>query len=449
MKALRNSIIIFTIISLLFSATVYAQKAQLPKHCLDSSIKSVQAKVSSHSKKTFTYYYQKITKHADLSKPTFIIIPGGPGRSAMTFTEAMIDQTTGEPVTSTELYWGLPLKSNVILTGPRSVDCNVNNKLPVSSYSTKNIVQDLIALIQKEKLTNYIIVARSYGTVVATQLSYYIENNKKIVNPRAVLLTGVLGHYLDVNTRGSDLQFVWAQLYKTLDNSVQKMFPADLTAITDSEDFKFPLGIEAQTWINMIQAKLKIGFDYFTYKVVLQNFLINLGQTLSRLKNTSKGSPMHRKVQQHLNQLKYRVKAYASVANNLSSTASQNSNSAEKKMSLFEVIIQKEIYVGLGENPVSKSKLWNSNNYQIKNIPIIYFQGSWDISTPISNGLHHYKGQKIKKHKYFIIAKKGGHDILTGLDSCKTNFWQALSVNNFKSMTSVIQNCDPNFKVLK
>lgn len=437
MKTLHNNIITAITINFLFSAAIYAQKVKLPEHCLDSSIKSVQAKVDSNSKKMFTYYYQKITKHTDPSKPTFIIIPGGPGKSAMSNAQStFLDEITAEETTNTELYWGLPIQSNVILTGPRSIDCNANNNLPVSSYSTKNIVQDLVALIKKEKLTNYIIVGRSYGSIVTTQLSYYIENNKTITNPRAVLLTGVCGHYLDINTQSADLQLVWGELYKNLSASVQKMFPPDIAAITDSEDFQFPLGIGAQTWLNMIQAELNIGFNYFTYEITLKSFLENLEQTITRANHTNKGNPHYRKLKQNLSFLKERVTYY--------SARKPSPNSI-----LFETIAS-EIYIGQKKkNPVSQSQLWNSNNWQIKTIPVIYFHGSWDIITPISNALHHYKGQKVKKHKYFITAKKGGHDILTGLTNCKAAFWQSLSEHAFTTMITTVQACDPNFKVLK
>lgn len=452
MKTLYKNIIITISTNLLFTASLYAEKIKLPEYCLDSSIKSVQAQVDSASKKTFKYYYQKITKHTNPSKPTFIIIPGGPGRSAMTSAKAMFyDEHTAELTTSTELYWGLPVQSNLILTGPRSVDCNANNNLPASSYSTKNIVQDLVTLIKKEKLTNYIIVGRSYGSVVATQLSHYIENDNAILNPKAVLLTGVLGHYLDINTQATDLQNIWGQLYKELPSTVQVMFPPDISLITNSQDFKFPLGIGAQTWLNMISAELRIGFNYFTYTLALKDYLIDLKNTLDKLKrvNTVNTSPHYKKLQQHLKNLKRTITYYAPEIDESPLNPAPQENSTKKAPSLFEVITQKEIYIGIGKDPSNISQLWNSNKYQINKIPLIYFQGSWDIATPISNALSHYRGQSRNKHKYFFVANKGGHDILPGLNDCKTDFWQSMSINNFKAMITTVQDCDLNFKLLK
>ncbi len=411
---------------------------------------SVKSKVDYASKKTFKYYYQKIIRNSDKSKPVFIIIPGGPGRSAMTNADNVFsDSYTAELTTNTEFYWGLPVKSNIILTSPRSIDCNLNNNLPSSSYVTKNIVQDLVAVIKKEKLTNYIIVGRSYGSVVATRLSYYIENNKDIKNPKAVLLTGVLGHYLDVNTVASDLQLVWGQIYKKQSSFIQKIFPQDISAITDSEDFKFPLDIGAQTWLNMIQYELKIGFNYFSYELALASFLENLGQTLNRISSASAGGHEYLRLNNHLKRLKQEVMAHAPADNTSSQKISDQKNDKEKEISLFESITQKEIYINLGKNPVKKSALWNSNNYQIKKIPVIYFHGSWDTTTTIKNAISHYDGQKVKKNKYFIKANKGGHDVLSGLNSCKTDFWKSVWNNNFNAMTAIIQDCDPNFKLLK
>ncbi|MBE8162678.1 MAG: alpha/beta hydrolase [Bdellovibrionaceae bacterium] len=453
MKTLNNNTLVVVIISFLFTVPVYAQQVKLPEHCLDKSIKAVQAKVDSSSKKMFTYYYQKITKHNDSSKPTFIIIPGGPGRSAMTDSQAtFMDPVTARRSTDTELYWGLPIQSNVILTGPRSVDCNANNNLPSSSYSTKNIVQDLVALIKKEKLSNYIIVGRSYGTVVATQLVHYIENKEGLLKPQAVLLTGVLGHSIHIDDQAKNVQAVWGQLYSGLSERLQKLFPPNVAAITNSEDFVFPLGIKTQTWLNMIFAKLTIGFNYFSYEVELETFLKNLGQTLSQMSSTSKNGYRYLELKQHLQILKNQVKAYAPKQIDRALGASPKKedtlNNTSEKSLLFKVITQKEIYRGLQDN-ADESQFWNSNNWQIKTTPVIYFQGSWDIAVPLDNALSHYKGQKNKKHKYFITAKKGGHDILSGLNDCKENFWKAASKQNFANMISIVENCDPNFSVLK
>ena len=258
-------------------------QGELPKYCSDATVKSVQAPIEKGSDQTFEFFYQKIIKHQDPSKPVFILIPGGPGSTSMTEPMdpnfANYDVITGEPIDDTEMYWGLPQGSNMILTDPRSRGCNGNNDLSPSTYKTDNIVSDLVTLIQKEQLNNYVIVGLSYGTVVATRLVYEIES-RKMPGPKALLLTGVMGKSFEVDIYGQAIGDVWKQFYAQLSKDIQKVLPPDIMAIKDSEDFTFPFGLETQTWINFIQSGLMYGRSYL-YMDEDQNFL---RRSLNKLK---------------------------------------------------------------------------------------------------------------------------------------------------------------------
>jgi len=158
--------------------------------CIKSNIYSVSTAISIDQPQpgTFQYYYQYIQK-GDPSTPTIVVIPGGPGGKSID------DQPENPYFDWIQMLYGFPQKYNAILTDPRSIGCNqVNKNLPIDSFSSQNVANDIVAIILKLNLKNYIIYGHSYGTVVATLLGQ-LSSAGIIPKPRAIILSGTLGNY--------------------------------------------------------------------------------------------------------------------------------------------------------------------------------------------------------------------------------------------------------------
>lgn len=400
-----------------------------PKHCLNKTVKSLQSEVYIGFKKTFKYHYQKITANQDKSKPTFIIIPGGPGNTSIRkYNKNSYNSGINADLSAEEMFWNLPPRSNIIFTDPRSLGCNKNNKLSKHTYKIKNQVNDILNIIKKEKLTNYIILGISYGSAVATQLTYLIEK-QKIQTPKAVFLTATIGKALSFQSYKKALSDTWIALHAELPESVKKQLPKDFTQLKQDTDWVFPLGIDTQTWIHFLQLGISNSFrNYFVYptQLVLKEQLMTLRYLHS--------SNRYRKKQLH--HLKQTILSYKNI-NKGTNTVTKNE--------FYKQIWFNEIFNDTDTK--EKKTFFDSKKYPIKS-PIIYLHGTWDIPTPLKQALYHYKNQKHTKNKYFIKVKKGGHFVLPVLNSCKKEFWSLVNASNFKKLNKILEFCHSDLQLV-
>jgi len=108
-------------------------------------------------------------------------IPGGPGGVAL----RDVERSRGQ----------YPKHVGVITVDPRGLGCNLypGDIVEKVNLSTKQHAQDLASILKAEKISKYIVLGGSYGTVVGTHLIHYIESEKTIPNPIGLILTGTLG----------------------------------------------------------------------------------------------------------------------------------------------------------------------------------------------------------------------------------------------------------------
>lgn len=126
--------------------------------------------------KTFPYTYEYTCKNPSL--PTIIHIPGGPGLASI----------GSNPLAD--------MNVNVISTDPRGSGANASYWTAggkEKNLSTEKVADDIIAIIESQKLKNYSLHGSSFGTAVATVVASKLEKSKSNYLPKSLILEGVVG----------------------------------------------------------------------------------------------------------------------------------------------------------------------------------------------------------------------------------------------------------------
>lgn len=434
MKCIIFLISVFLCLQVSAVTTSDQKNITLPEHCKQSSMHTVTAKVRKNSKLTFRFAYQKSIKHKDTALPTFIIIPGGPGKSSLHEDSSHMFEDLYE------LMWSLPLDSNVIYTGSRGVGCNQNLLFKNTDYSTDNIVADLLNLIKKEKLNNYIIVAHSFGTIIGTKLVYQIEKNVNLIPPKAFVSSGTVGKFFEKNKRFYGYEESWKKLYKDLPVSVQKKIPTSILNSSIFSDFPFPFSFNQQTWLNFIMDSLMTGPNYLAYEYDTPI----LEESLLLLKPGGRAA--------HLKVLEDRVMLYTPEFFDLKASNQINNDSFFYEIYCREMSDEQQGSVESDicyQKNIPFSNPFDSKKYLIKT-PIVYLQGDRDPAVPFDKAWHHYQVQKEKGNKIFIKLPKGGHNAIAAFQQCREELWSVIVKRNWKGLQEVLDEiCYNNAIIVK
>ncbi|MBX3020262.1 MAG: alpha/beta hydrolase [Bdellovibrionales bacterium] len=149
--------------------------AQAQINCPGKSILTIN-RPTGEGNKTFPYTYEYNCKNPSL--PTVIHIPGGPGLSSI----------GSNPLAN--------MNVNVISTDPRGSGANANYWTAggkEKNLSTEKVADDIIAIIESQKLKNYSLHGSSFGTAVATVAASKLEKAKSNFLPKSIILEGVVG----------------------------------------------------------------------------------------------------------------------------------------------------------------------------------------------------------------------------------------------------------------
>jgi pimeloyl-ACP methyl ester carboxylesterase len=327
--------------------------------------------------------------------PTVIVLNGGPGGI-----------TIGHP------FGSVPSVFNVIYTDQRGTGCNQiqSMSLPTRFFRTVYLAQDILALIDRLKLTNYILFGASYGTQHATVVASMAEK-LRMVRPSAVVLQGISGHAF----RNYEEAF---QAYTNEWERVKTLLSPKVVSLFDSSTL--PLGFSSEQWgmyisINLLNGDLPGQGHYF--------------QQL--FKYLEAGDPKsHEQLRDYLNK----------------SFMSQYSPRIPPEP-IFKIIGCREIWgsvkmvrrlvngrltaagpnicAGLGFDEPYDSKQWPISS------PIYYFQGPFDPATPMSQARYHFQHQSRAK-RYFITVGQAGHGPLTrslAYLGCAEKIWSAIGLD--------------------
>jgi pimeloyl-ACP methyl ester carboxylesterase len=411
---MQNFLLIF------FVLFVFQKAFSQSTDCRKSNISSVASKVDVRQPElgTFKYYYQYIKK-ADESVPTVIVIPGGPGGKS-------IDLQPENPYFDwVQILYGFMPSYNAILTDPRSIGCNNSSfKFPRDTFTSENVANDIISIITSLKLENYVIYGHSYGTVVATIIGKTASDGL-IPPPKAIIISGTLGHYFK-NHREEVLPSyskAWGNLRSLLPESIQNHFPRkdDWSDYSKDNDSTSLLGIPMLSWFRFV-------FDNLTEGGVYQN-----GKLIFPI--LSKLNLLGSQDKDEVSKLKAEVSAYSAVKRSEDSDLSVN----QFHDSIWcQELEEKQSPECLAQNYSFRSP-FDSKNFQIKNIPIVYIHGEFDLTVPIDKAIYHYSNQ-LSENKFFLVAKDGGHSTMSVIADCKDLFWKSV-FDGAVNLESAVERC--------
>jgi len=376
--------------------------------------------------------YRYEIKRAAPGSPTIVNLPGGPGGSSIGKFKGNV---TGEPA-----------DFGYIAIDPRGVGVKDYGLDPQGQiYSQQRIVQDIVAVLDKEKPSQYIIYGYSHGSVLATELAAEVtKEGSKTQKPAAVLIGGVfskalttvhdytdgfnkelnrimasvndeqrqvlrerLGRMRDLHLNGSDTalaRFLMAMLYTAS--------PMDV-----------PYSIDVQKWIQTLA-------NPATPESVVQ---FEIGNKLKKMREFA-GS-IFKENRQH--SMPVVVGCQELGFDNVT----------------FDFDLER-LQIGLIDRPSENCKAqgyrlkkpFDSKNFQIRQVPVIYVQGSADPATPAAGAKEHYNNQT-EAPKIYIEIQNFAHLGLIPLDHCP-DFWNAIT-QDISTIKSNVEICQIKFRFLK
>jgi pimeloyl-ACP methyl ester carboxylesterase len=371
---------------------------------------------------TFEYHYLIKQKSNDPKVPTIIFLPGGPGGTSINMG-FMTEGETGLPFDFLELAFGLPKNYNVILTDPRGRGCNFDSNKPLShdAFRTHYLASDVLAMISKLNLKNYILLGHSYGTTLATEIASRAGKGEA-PPPKAVVLAGVVGKYFEPLEQDNAFQNEWILVRNSLPIKLRDQFPATLSEFTNKK--LYPLGLRGELWLNYIKNYLTQGVALLAGKPILPTLNDRLKIILSK----------------NLNNITL-----------LKDDVSENESQIEglDTEPIFVQIACRELFNSEDEckrRNIPTDSLYDSKYWQI-NSPIYYIEGENDPNTPMAQAKYHFFNQN-NPNKYFISVPRAGHGVLTSINECKDFFWKSVYSEGV-NLENALKNCSVGPKLLR
>ncbi len=330
-------------------------------------------------------YKYKFLKGSDSTKPVVIYLPGGPGSTSISDEDTRLSKDYG-----------------MIQTDPRGTGCNANLYDPNVNLTTTDLAKDVFEIIKKENLTHYIIYGHSYGTALATVLTYYIEAQNTIPRPAAVVLEGVLGRVFLGTEEDQGYLKEWFD------------FKGQSTELERFRNSYLELGFTPLELGNFISTLLLHGQNPAEPNISLLDFFLGLSGTANEDILKEQILSFNEPYEPELVQL-YRQIGCEEI--------SESGWSYDKSFIDGELVL-KPSKLGICEG-FSFQQPYDSYNY-ILQTPIYYFNGIKDPATPYWQSEYH-QSQQILAKKNVINVVNGGHMPLEyNLSDCSEFIWHRI-----------------------
>lgn len=385
-------------LSLLLSYTT-----ALAGQCDQDNVKSVERPIVAGGLSKFSYKYA-IRKGSDLDKPTVLFLPGGPGLPSIGSSNPRV-----------------PKEFSAIQTDPRGVGCNSPegaNTYPDDFYKTENLAADVVAIVKAEQLSNYIIYGESYGTQLATVVSAQLQSSG-LPLPKAVVLEGVLGRAFRAQEAAQGYIDLWDKIKSLLS-------PGAVSALSQPET----LGYNSSVWGSFFETYSLLGTMPAGF--VVKNLLSLTDPVFSQ----EQRQPLIANLEQK--------KGGALLDANSSRLYKQiacneivDDYGPENNFQLTEgrLVPVSQSYCG----ELKLSRPFDSAKYQIQ-VPIYYFEGTFDPATPMTQARYHFDHQT-SAPKVFVTVDEGGHGALSFSASlCSSNIWKLIGEGQL-DLSASLQSC--------
>lgn len=372
------------------------------KNCSGTNIKTIDNMPVDHSNLSsgvFPYNYEFIKSSSSSDNTTIVFITGGPGQDS-------IGIESNGPI--------LPTKYNRLYIDPRGLGCNYQDKsvIPHQKLNSLNHAADVVRVIKALGLVRYVIYGISYGTEVSTIMGNLLTNGSSgIQKPIAIVLEGIIGNAYDYekNTQANDLVRQWEAFNSRINNYPKELFKSSL-----------PLDFTQEEWGMLIRMHLQ--FNPRNLRYIFETIKANDHNAISKLKDY----------------LKKRI----DLLNNSPGMATRGVDRVRDWVACRELTPGSDAYVYFESGqfhwtpmPIeyrscqgfSLVNRYDSKRFQIKGIPIYYFQGDSDPLTPVIGAYYHRDNQTMASSKHFFLVPEAGHNAFaTELRPCNEKLWAAI-----------------------
>lgn len=171
-------------------------------------------------------------------KTLFVYLPGGPGLSSMSRDS-----------------WPIPEEFSAVLTDPRGTGVNFEPRECDGRLrlATKELAEDVIAIVRKEGAKRVVLFGVSYGTAVATVAASILEQESELKTPGmkldlTLILEGAVGRALAKGEYTKHFKSAWSEIYRQLPVNSQRILSGDS-----------PLGYPGEIWGSWIEERLAMG----------------------------------------------------------------------------------------------------------------------------------------------------------------------------------------------
>jgi pimeloyl-ACP methyl ester carboxylesterase len=348
---------------------------------------------------TFQYAFQVLWGTYGIYSPVVIYLTGGPGFTSI--------GNFGK-----EGAGGVPDRYTVILVDQRGTGCSSAPEdvtYPYEFYTTEYMAEDVIALIKALKLTNYYLHGISFGTVHGTVVASLLER-RGLTPPKGLILQGVVGQaYRGTEEINGYYAREWARVKPLVD-------PVVLQELSTSEH---PYGYDLQRWRNYLNELLYYG-DYPGSGSLVPMLLNPLASsdpaTVEAAKTKLQADMGFFESEKRKNTMIYTAVACRELF-------------APYRPWYFRdgefIVDGPEICPLLGAPEYTRP--YDSANYPVT-VPIYYFIGSNDPSTPPEQGGAHFDKQ-VRAKRQMVTVRNAGHFPLSfnlAYGGCTGSIWDTI-----------------------
>jgi len=353
---------------------------------------------------TFGYSF-KVYPGTDPNAPTVIYLPGGPGGSS-------ISEERG-PEYVPEAY-------TIVQTDPRGVGCNAAKTVDHYSdefYETEWFASDVLAIVQRLRLTNYLLYGVSYGSLLATVTASKAEA-EGITPPVAVVLEGVVGKTFDQESEVEEMfQSEWRALRDRLPEDVR----------TELLSTPPPLGLSADDWGGAISTMLSVGTFRRPYSFGEELLLALSAQASSQDREGLRkwvaryGGPPFDEFGMRLHDL---VACHEVVETDFVSLSLRDGELVASSTYCTDVPLDRAY--AARDWPITK--------------PIYYFSGKRDPNTPSWQAQAHFDAEVTAPRELVSVPDAGHQPLALNLEDCAAPLWAAMAGG--KGLKDALSGCE-------
>jgi pimeloyl-ACP methyl ester carboxylesterase len=378
----------------------------------------------------FSYAYRDFPSDKPQAT-TVIVMNGGPGATLLDTSpnELHPDGTQNFPlgaVTTRDF--------RVVYTDHRGSGCNqcAAGALPDRVLTTENIAGDILTLIERLSLTDYILYGSSFGTVESTFIAAKAVE-RGLALPKALVLEGILGKSLTggFDEYMSNYDHEWALVQPSLPSEV--LVQLQMTTL--------PLGFSAHTWGTFLQGNILLGrippADY-----PLVPYLAPLAS------HDPQGVATLRALLEATDQLFSDPDERRKLLPRVGDVFFCQELMGEAR---FSALRAGRLVADGPDRCADIAHEWrpyDSRRFSIP-APIYYLEGADDPATPPWTARYHYDGQK-QAQRTFIMVPGAGHAPMTlGLRTlgCSGALWRAIDQHDAAALAAAVASCGPGLSV--